>query len=47
MDAALRPAVSRRSRPHISWGSSDVICDVECRRRYEIQIRSRGVHTSN
>lgn len=28
-------------------GSSDVICDVECRRRYEIQIRSHGVHTSN
>ena len=46
MGAALRPAVSRRSRP-TSWGSSDVICDVECRRRYEIQIRSRGVHTSN
>lgn len=32
--------------PHLV-GSSDVICDVECRRRYEIQIRSHGVHTSN
>lgn len=33
------PAVSRRFRPG-SQGSSDVIYDVECRCRYEIQIRT-------
>lgn len=41
-----RPAVPRRFASHLV-GSSDVICDVECRRRYEIQIRSHGLHTSN
>lgn len=41
-----RPAVPRRFASHLV-GSSDVICDVECRRRYEIQIRPHGLHTSN
>lgn len=41
-----RPAVPRRFASHFVT-SSDVICDVECRRRYEIQIRSHGLHASN
>lgn len=41
-----RPAVPRRFASHLV-GSSDVICDVECRCRYEIQIRPHGLHTSN